>query len=456
VLRTFDNFGLPVNSVCFSPNGPYAISGGMNGKINLWELKYAGTDWNSVRPYPFISKVQVAQDLFYAREKVRTILESAEDYKDKGMFQKAYNLIRKAQSIQGFERDKNLLSMVLACTNNGVGHRIGLHNVWLLRSNKNHNNKITSACISKDNHYGLSASKDNSPIIVWEIQSDKEVWSEKHVEIFSDVELYSDLDTPYRKHVFNMGISDKNVACFSPDGKYVLSGDIDGHILLYETYNGEKIKQLGKGAKGQIFAVAFSPDGNYAVSGGEDKFIRLWDIESGKELRRFKGQKGAVTSIEFSPDGQHIISGGDDSDIRLYRISKKRRIKLFQGHKSKITSLSFSPDGKYILSGSWDATIRIWSLISGKEERLFDGYGDKVTSVCFSPDGQYILLGGDDETIRLWDVLSGREINKIELYNKKISAVCFSHDGRYALSGSDDGIIKLWEFDWQWEFPAKG
>ena len=58
-----------------------------------------------------------------------------------------------------------------------------------------------------------------------------------------------------------------------------------------------------------VMSVCFSPDGRYALSGSNDKTLRLWEVASGKELRRFEGHTTDVNSVCFSPDGRYALSG---------------------------------------------------------------------------------------------------------------------------------------------------
>lgn len=67
-----------------------------------------------------------------------------------------------------------------------------------------------------------------------------------------------------------------------------------------------------------VNSVCFSPDGRYALSGSGDRAIRLWEVESGREVRRFAEHTSYVTSVCFSPDGRYVLSGSGDNTIRLW------------------------------------------------------------------------------------------------------------------------------------------
>ncbi len=213
---------------------------------------------------------------------------------------------------------------------------------------------------------------------------------------------------------------------------------------IAQTTKPELVVQIGH--TGPVNSVCFSPNGKYALSGSNDNTLKLWDINPGKEIRTFKGHRGTVTSVCFSPDGKFALSGSWDNTLKLWNINTGNEIRTFTGHNEGITSVCFSYDGKYALSGSWDLTLKLWDVNTGREIRTFTD-SQCVNSVCFSPDGKYILSGGCLKTLKLWDINTGSSIRTFKGHSGVIESVCFSSDGKWALSGSDDNTLKLWDIN---------
>jgi hypothetical protein len=234
---------------------------------------------------------------------------------------------------------------------------------------------------------------------------------------------------------------------FSPDGRYALSGTVDGTMKLWEVATGREIRTF-EGYFGYVESVAFSPDGRYALSGSRDKTLKLWEVATGKGIRTFEGHSESVNSVAFSPDGRYALSGSRDKTLKLWEVATGREIRTFKGHSNWVKSVAFSPDGRHALSGSWDNTLKLWEVATGREIRTFEGYSDYwVNSVAFSPDGRYALSGSGDGTLKLWEVATGREIRTFEGYFGEVNSVAFSPDGRYALSGSVDSTMRLWDIE---------
>jgi WD40 repeat protein len=70
-----------------------------------------------------------------------------------------------------------------------------------------------------------------------------------------------------------------------------------------------------------VWSVDVSPDGRYALSGSMDGAIILWDFETAEELRRFSGHTEIVPGLVFSPDGQTAFSVSTDGALIEWRIS---------------------------------------------------------------------------------------------------------------------------------------
>ena len=137
-----------------------------------------------------------------------------------------------------------------------------------------------------------------------------------------------DVGTGQRIHTFSGHINHVYHICFSPDGKQILSGSVDGSVKLWDTVTGREILNLGS-TIGSINSVSFSLDGKYVLSGSSNFSVKMWDTTTGRQIRTFSGHSNSVTSVCFSPNGNQVLSASYDNTIKLWdtatgRIASKR------------------------------------------------------------------------------------------------------------------------------------
>jgi WD40 repeat protein len=232
---------------------------------------------------------------------------------------------------------------------------------------------------------------------------------------------------------------------FSPDGKTLASGGVDKTIKLWD-FTGRCLKAL-EGHTHMIGLVAFNPQGKTLASSSADKTIRLWDVSTGECLKILQGHANWVASVAFSPNGQILASGSDDRTVKLWDVSTGECLSTWEEHTDLVRSVAFSPDGKTLVSSSDDGSVKLWDVSTGQCLSTLQGqqgHSDWVRSVSWSPNGQTIASGGNDKTVKLWDVSTGACLRTFQGHTDWIGSIAYSLDGQILASGSGDKTVKLW------------
>jgi WD40 repeat protein len=134
----------------------------------------------------------------------------------------------------------------------------------------------------------------------------------------------------------------------SPDGKLLLCR-FNNMIQLFDLQTGEIVRTLS-GHNAAVEVAVFSHDGKYIISGGQDDVLRLWEVASGKEVRRFTGHTGTVMSLAFTPDDCHIVSAGHDGTVRVWQVETAQEVAQRKDSQS-VWCVAVTPDGKHIICG---------------------------------------------------------------------------------------------------------
>jgi len=299
-LLTFKGHSQAVHSVAFSSDGEYALSGGQDKSVILWEVETG----NLIHTFTGHEKA------------VRSVAISPD-----------------GQQVLSGSSDRTLKLWDVTTGK-------------IIRTFKGHEDAVSSVAFSPDGKYALSGSQDKA-VILWKLADGNSVRS----------------FTGHKKAVLSVAFSpDGQFAVSGSEDKTVKLWEVDSgkniHTFKREVHSFSAVAGHTK----PVNSVAFSPDGQFILSGSNDKSVKLWNVEKSRLVRTYRDSKGAVTSVTFSPDGQHFLSGGTGKTLKLWQVKSKKPTREFKGHTDTITAVAFSQDGQFILSSGKDHTVKLWAL----------------------------------------------------------------------------------------------
>uniref|UniRef100_A0A8D1LTV7 WD repeat-containing protein 62 n=1 Tax=Sus scrofa TaxID=9823 RepID=A0A8D1LTV7_PIG len=125
-------------------------------------------------------------------------------------------------------------------------------------------------------------------------------------------------------------------------------------------------------ARKSLSALAFSPDGKYIVTGenGHRPAVRIWDVEEKNQVAEMLGHKYGVACVAFSPNMKHIVSMGYQHDMVLNVWDWKKDIVVASNKVScRVIALSFSEDSSYFVTVG-NRHVRFWFLEVSTEAKV--------------------------------------------------------------------------------------
>ena len=243
---------------------------------------------------------------------------------------------------------------------------------------------------------------------------------------------------------------------FSPDGRYLATGDESGHIVIWNSSDSnaanwevrqdidasggssgpQDINQIDWTADSRSF-VAAQRNGvvsRYSVKHTDDKQIQFF---LSKTYPGFEGT--TVKSVRLSPDGNLVAAGaGNAAGVRIWDFDNGELIRYLPSEKTpiatqqtgkplaaeRIETVLFSPDSKVLFTGgSWRPG---WII-----ERGFDSLGHSVELSLFDVNE---LIDRSNKTIMPYLRLPAWRQEYFDI----------SPDGKLFLSSHDDGSWRLW------------
>jgi WD40 repeat protein len=152
----------------------------------------------------------------------------------------------------------------------------------------------------------------------------------------------------------------------SIDGKTAVSGSYDESVRLWNLETGECLAKL-QGHHWYVRCVKITPDGRSAFSGSDDSTVKVWDLEAGTCVGTLKGHEDGVNSVAVSPDGRYVASVGfADQTIRLWdpRSGMCLQVIRWTGSDHPRTA-AFSPDGCRLIVAASEAAIFVYQVNVG-------------------------------------------------------------------------------------------
>src|SRR5262249_9536170 len=155
--------------------------------------------------------------------------------------------------------------------------------------------------------------------------------------------------------------------CFHPAGTHLASSSNDHTVRLWDLSDVSRVRIL-RGANTDYFSVDYSPDGKLVAAGCLDGGVYGWDT-GGDGPRREMGawawldSRGAV----FSPDGKWLAHALDDATIRVWRVADWTQHRVIKYGSGIIRELRFSPDGRTLAAAWHTGVVGLWDVASGAQ-----------------------------------------------------------------------------------------
>jgi len=478
-IRTLTGHTGRVESLSWSSEGRWLLSGGNDGTARLWELDsgrclrtFSSTaswkqevlmepdsghavaaDEEMVRWWTLPSRYTAPPQLSRPRRHgeltrldadVTELVDAAERAIGARRFAEAHQLLTRARETRGHERAPRVLSAWRSLAS--VLPRVGVRASWQV-------GEFPGLSISPS---ALDLSPDGARLVA----------GDETLRVYdtSTGRCLREWDTSRgrSKREFDDRPSPLTAVRLSPDQQRVLSAAQDGEIFVRSIDTGDCLmkiipdQRLGRGAWAAYFSVA----GRWALTGDRDNAIHLWDMNEGRCARSVPGhgRNGyIITDLWLSPDGRRAVSGGTDRTVRVWDMDTGECTHVLAS-LTDVTSVSLSPDGRFALSSGSDLSsgsgrnIRLWDLASGTcvhVQRDLPGDPHTVRYVC---DGRFVMAvmpGRPTSVIQVWDPDTGRFLHTLDTRQSGIWASAFTPDGRFALTAGAGTPLRLWELDWE-------
>ena len=152
-----------------------------------------------------------------------------------------------------------------------------------------------------------------------------------------------------------------------------------------------------------ILAMAFSRSGKWLMTGNQDCSVHVWNTDNGAEMH-MRGFAAKVRQLAWHRGNRWLATGGGLS-IAVWDCSGKgpegRTPMLLEWHPDQVSALHYQPEGDWLASGARDGSIVIWSPTQRQNQISRAKIESGVTRVAWSPDGKLLAVTGESGEVQV-------------------------------------------------------
>jgi len=382
LVKTLSDHSRDVNSVAFSRDDSFLVSGGGDRTVRLWEV---GT-----------------QQLLHTMEHGEWVNDVA--------------FAPSSQAVASVARDGSI-------------------KIWSVKTGemfgavKAHPKNATSLAFSPDGARIVSGG-DEGAIRVFNLREKKMeggvnahngwVW---HLAFTSLGDRLLSAGGDHLARVWRFGSKDKAIvleghkdevlyASFSTDDRFVVTAAKDGAVSVWESESGRQIYSF-QAHEGAVNAANFSPDGIHLGTAGADKTVRIWQAENGQLVREIIGGYDYIAESVFSHDGTRMASCGGDGAVKIWEVTDKE---AYSAMRDPNLEIEMEDEGRQIGNSSYAAGESLFqcelrgglklSFLKINDQKDALGVGEPSRIAASFTNDELSIINGDGVALLKLDLAS--------------------------------------------------
>jgi WD40 repeat protein len=282
-----------INSLQFSPDGKYLLSGSQDNSIKVWNTSKNFTLEKTMS----VSSASITCISFnktgteYAFSSLKNfVIVKYPDFKKAGEQKKAHTTFVKAIN---FSKDgTKLVSTSWRDNSLVIWNRDGLKKNKILVETE-----WTDQAIFINNDTQIASANHSNTVKIWDVESGNLVRT-----------LAGHRDWVY-------GVFE------TIDGNYIVTASLDNSIKVWDKKSGKLFKTIDGAHSQGLTAMVLSNDGQFFATTGMDGLVKLWNAKTFEGIAEFKGHTAQTLSVAFSIDNHYLASGSSDKTIKIWDIN---------------------------------------------------------------------------------------------------------------------------------------
>lgn len=112
---------------------------------------------------------------------------------------------------------------------------------------------------------------------------------------------------------------DMTCMALSPDEKFLVTGDGENRVLIWDIMNGEEWLSLEQHQQ-SITRVLWHKENGWIISASWDGKVIIWDSNFGTPINEFSTSQGEINDMTLDPTNNILFSAGEDKTVKMWNI----------------------------------------------------------------------------------------------------------------------------------------
>lgn len=199
---------------------------------------------------------------------------------------------------------------------------------------------------------------------------------------------------------------------FDPMRRYVISGGVDGQVLLWGMGSGDFIGRLP--AHGDyVSTMAISQDGLFAITGAYNGTICINNLNTGNKPKRVKLGDYRINRIIFIRDNRVLIATSSNEVVMMDYLRHKiiKRIKTSMDNINGIASIM---DDRYLMVSGPSLKVPVYDMETSEQiSPHMIVVGDEITRMVFNPSNHLLVISTKDGRVYYHDISDDNELREL-------------------------------------------
>ena len=260
-----------------------------------------------------------------------------------------------------------------------------------------------------------------------------------------------------------------------PKHLVLLGGSADTTVWMWNVAEGGMIMGVFAGHTDSVTCGAFTPNGRRVITGSMDGSLKLWEPNGTSLIHTFSGHQfhqGGIVSMATKTEGDPLVAtGGSDGSVCLIRLDTKKILAKFQHGEPNaqpkrdrydddeevedqeeeeegcsVETVAFCPTLPWLVSGGTDGRVVVWDLsVQAKRSVLMHPDSEAVVRCLFLPQSVHLITACADGKVRKWDVRASQMEKALTGHQDAILDMALLHDGKRVVTASDDGTCRIFQ-----------